>query len=93
MFEVMHRDRHMVGIGCAENFTNLSDMFGIIEVDIGIAEVELETDPEVRIARAASNCAQGVFPKRVYTAEGHVPARILLHRPIVFFFHLRVFVL
>jgi hypothetical protein len=40
-----------------------------LKIDVGVAKVELETAPEVRVSRATIYLAQGVVAERVDGAE------------------------
>jgi hypothetical protein len=71
-------------------------MLWIVEIDIGIAKVELESCAEIRIPRTSVDFGQGVSSKRIDAAERHesAPESLYLARgPIVFSLHLGVFIL
>jgi hypothetical protein len=59
----------MAVVRSAKYLPELLDMFWIVKIDIRIAEVQLESGFEVRIARTAIDLGQGVIPERIDPAN------------------------
>ena len=92
----MYNDRHAVLIRLAEHPTQLLQMFGLIHLHVGVAEVQLDAVFEIRILSAALKFLKRVFLERVETAKCAQPfgiLRCLGRGPVVLSTYLCIFVL
>ena len=71
----MDHDRHAMVVGRAEYPPNPFDVRGIVVVDDGVAEVELEPTAEVRVFGAPRQLLERVVLQRVEAAESDQPIR------------------
>src|SRR5690242_2491638 len=70
-------------------------MFRIVDIDIRVAEVQLESSAQVWVFRATCDLFDCIRPKRIYTAKPKQPIRVLGNlraRPIVLGHDLCVFI-
>ena len=92
----MNRDGHPVFVSALEDAAQLRDMPGVIEINIGIAEVQLEAAMKIRILCTPRNLGKCVRLQRIDPAkrpQSTGKLRHLARRPVVFRFHLRVLIL
>src|SRR5690242_15548575 len=70
-------------------------MFRIVDIDIRVAEVELESSAQVWVFRAACDLFDCIRPERIYTAKPEQPIRVVCNLrtgPIVLGHDMRVFI-
>jgi len=73
----------------------LGDLAGIIHVHIGVAEMQFKAASKIRVLRASLNLGNRVSLKRVNSAKGAKPVRImdyLVRGPVVFLPYLSILV-
>ena len=72
---------HVIVVRGAKHPSNLRDVCGIVVVDDGVSEVQLEAPAKVRISRAAHELLECVVLQRVETTESDQPIGKLRHLP------------
>jgi hypothetical protein len=65
----MHHDRHAVLICHTKDLLKPANVIRVIQIHIGISEVELQTKTEFRVMRTARDFGNCVFSERVNSAE------------------------
>jgi threonine efflux protein len=91
----MNRERHMVPVRCPKDTLQLSQLRGVIDVHVGVAEVQLQPGAKVGIFRAAGDFFQRIVPQRINTAKTLQAIREQRHlrgSPVVFRADQRVFI-
>ena len=91
----MNHDRHVKTVRGLEDPSHLRNVVGIVEIDVRVAEVQLQPEVQLRILAAARQFFQRVRLERVETAERAQPVRVLRYlarRPVVLRLYVFVFV-
>ena len=91
----MHHDGHAVRISGLEHGSQLLHLVWIVQIDVGVTEVELQANLKDGILRTAFDLLDGIVSERVDSAEGEQSARIpsrLRGGPVVFVHDLAILV-
>jgi hypothetical protein len=64
-------------VGRLEDLPEFPDLLWVVEIDIRIAKVEIQSGTEIKITRATVDFGQSVPPQRVHAAERHEACREL----------------
>src|SRR3990170_996686 len=91
----VYNDRHPVSISSGEQPTDAIDVRGVVVINPGVREMQLQSAPQPRILRTASELVKCVLFQRIDAAEANETIRKpcdLAAGPIVLCFDLRIFV-
>ncbi len=69
----VYGDRHVMLIRGAEHLAHPGEMFRIVDIDIRVAEVQLESSAQVWVFHAACDLFECIGPERIYATKPKQP--------------------